>query len=577
MSSDAEARPDIDERNVYRSRYRGLFHRVVCDEGHRVKNPATNANRSVYLVGAPHIWILSATPMINKPSDLIGYLHLLFDEAWRDPAPVNLGDAVEYYTAMDYSAPVEERLYQLDPVLFGKLTVHGKMGTWAAFQAIPKILSLLQIRRSMASVLTVIRNGAPEEVRIGDQIPHYNITTVELENSRAEQAEVSHFHAGLISRLKRFGRKVGQNLATVLDPSSEEGRMNVKAYRRLCHLAYSPSLEVFARSTGSKNLVEHVTKWHEHGDYGLTFFITRSKRDYAMNVPRTRAEAALYIARSSAKLRYLAKLLLSKVIAEKRRILIFAEWPMVSWHCEMFLQALQFNVLSLRSAHSEDEKTRIITKFNDPAAKVDILITTYRCCSVGVNLHAACHDVVMLQPAINANTVLQAIGRVHRLGQTHVQDIHILFSDHTFDRFVEMRQATKMIAQIEGQGRSAFPELASINAQEDSDTERDIKVSDKVHDVASSLYQQMLGQRRSRLGWTDPAKLYDPGEENRTRSNRRVPRHAAAPIPSSPQHPRGKSPPTTPDNRDPAPSQYGSTSSLKPSICNLQPLTSLAA
>ena len=78
-----------------------------------------------------------------------------------------------------------------------------------------------------------------------------------------------------------------------------------------------------------------------------------------------------------------------------------------------------------------------------------------------------------------------------------------------------------MVAQIEGQGRSAFPKLASIDAQNDSDTERDIKVSDKFHDVASALYQQMLGHRRSRLGWTDPAQLYDDGEENWTRSTLR--------------------------------------------------------
>ena len=109
-----------------------------------------------------------------------------------------------------------------------------------------------------------------------------------------------------------------------------------------------------------------------------------------------------------------------------------------------------------------------------------------------------------------------------------------------------------MIAQIEGQGRSAFPELASMAVQDDSNTERDIKVLDKVHDVASSLYQQMLGQQRSRLGWTDPAKLYDDDEEIGSRSTRRSTRRTVASTTKSSgrttDRSRQKSPPATPDN-----------------------------
>jgi E3 ubiquitin-protein ligase SHPRH len=76
------------------------------------------------------------------------------------------------------------------------------------------------------------------------------------------------------------------------------------------------------------------------------------------------------------------------------------------------------------------------SQFNDATFKVDCLVTSYRTCSVGVNLHKACTDVVLMEPAISANVSLQAIGRVHRIGQTKPQEIHILFSDHTFNRSV---------------------------------------------------------------------------------------------------------------------------------------------
>ncbi len=53
---------------------------------------------------------------------------------------------------------------------------------------------------------------------------------------------------------------------------------------------------------------------------------------------------------------------------------------------------------------------------------------------------------MLLEPAINANTILQAIGRVHRLGQKQRQEIDILFVDHTFNRHVEHNQASHKLA-----------------------------------------------------------------------------------------------------------------------------------
>jgi SNF2 family DNA or RNA helicase len=82
-------------------------------------------------------------------------------------------------------------------------------------------------------------------------------------------------------------------------------------------------------------------------------------------------------------------------------------------------------------------KTSTIAKFNDPSADVEILVRTYNTCSLGVNLHRACHDLVLLEPAANANMLLQAIGRVHRISEEKVQNVTVLFQDHTFNRYLE--------------------------------------------------------------------------------------------------------------------------------------------
>lgn len=53
-------------------------------------------------------------------------------------------------------------------------------------------------------------------------------------------------------------------------------------------------------------------------------------------------------------------------------------------------------------------------QFNDTTREV----VTYHTCPMGLSLHYNCSDIVMLEPVIKANRTLQAIGRVHRLGQS---------------------------------------------------------------------------------------------------------------------------------------------------------------
>lgn len=75
-----------------------------------------------------------------------------------------------------------------------------------------------------------------------------------------------------------------------------------------------------------------------------------------------------------------------------------------------------------------------------------------RTTATSVNLQKACRDMVFIDPPINVNTMLQAIGRVFRIGQKHPQNIWILTADETYDQVKQHRAATKIISQIAGQG-----------------------------------------------------------------------------------------------------------------------------
>ncbi|KIW77624.1 hypothetical protein Z517_10070 [Fonsecaea pedrosoi CBS 271.37] len=74
---DAGLREESDDCTVYTSLFAGLFYRVVYDEAHKVKNPKTMNAIAIEKLYAPKKWFITATPIVNRVSDLLGYLYLL--------------------------------------------------------------------------------------------------------------------------------------------------------------------------------------------------------------------------------------------------------------------------------------------------------------------------------------------------------------------------------------------------------------------------------------------------------------------------------------------------------------------
>ncbi|PLB54735.1 hypothetical protein P170DRAFT_421390 [Aspergillus steynii IBT 23096] len=109
----------------------------------------------------------------------------------------------------------------------------------------------------------------------------------------------------------------------------------------------------------------------------------------------------------------------------------------------------------------------------------------------------------------NLSLLLQAVGRLHRLGQRSEQQAWLLYQDHTINRWQEFNLASKAVGQI----------VASMRYQEDAGPE-----AEEIQGRVSVLLMRLLGQRRSRMGDGDIMKLglSEETEQGRpTRPNRR--------------------------------------------------------
>lgn len=501
--------------------------------------------------------------MLNRVYDLAGFLNLLWKQEWydreyeRDPDSEifsSLDNLQKEYARLSIGEdghPLMAPLHLLNPRWYARFRVDGDLTPLRALDILPTLMRRLSLARSMDSMVQFIdENGEPKTVRIGDEIPEYEVCTVEMQYDEETQRVHDHHYMGWICKLKPQGGGEGGSaqFSSGASHKSQGGRVDFRANRRLCHLSESVHLEDLAIATGKKNLSGDIRQWAAEEDKGVHFFISNTKKDKALLVPTEQISIAYYLASPSPKLSYMSKVVAEVCLLKKERLLVFLEWVMPMWKMIAFLNALGIRWLLIHSGMTHEERAEAARKFNDSRAEVDILVTTYACASQGLNLHHCCSNVVLFEPARNINTEIQAMNRIHRIGQTKKQKIWILFMQHTYDRYRQYTNTSKMVRQIAAerageitdaiadevedihfemterrieqiaQTQQARAEGEEIEAQPEDDFVVIDEALNKHKDVliqkqASMFIQKMFGQASCRLGFSDWTQLGHSHEE----------------------------------------------------------------
>ena len=170
----------------------------------------------------------------------------------------------------------------------------------------------------------------------------------------------------------------------------------------------------------------------------------------------------------------------------------------------------------LRVSMFTQKKFAVKTKFTDFKNDVKILLMIYLICLLELNLHHMCHAVVIIESALNTNTIIQTIEQVHHLSQKYHQNIWILFDKNTFNQFVKYNAVIKMIDQIINIDHESFQNLIcrwdnvdtdiltddsdDFNNFDDSD---DVSNFNKLINKADSLLCDLLEQQKNQLKWSN--------------------------------------------------------------------------
>jgi hypothetical protein len=146
---------------------------------------------------------------------------------------------------------------------------------------------------------------------------------------------------------------------------------------------------------------------------------------------------------------------------------------------------LGYDVLTIRAEHTHAERRKIVQNFNDAEYRCHALIIGFALGAYGLDFHLDCAKLIIIELPHNVNSLIQAFGRIHRVGQIREQQIRILTVEGTYDEYLEGFMAEKFIPQISAEG-----DLGDLQGK-------------ARHDSAAEILRSLLDQEISRAGWTD--------------------------------------------------------------------------
>jgi SWI/SNF-related matrix-associated actin-dependent regulator of chromatin subfamily A member 5 len=135
--------------------------------------------------------------------------------------------------------------------------------------------------------------------------------------------------------------------------------------------------------------------------------------------------------------------LLSKLKAKGHRVVLFSQFNMMLDIIEDFLRLRGLKYKRLDGSTNRVRRRIDISLFNRQGSDVFIYILNTRAGGLGINLQTA-DTCILFDSDWNPQVDVQAMARVHRIGQTKTVHIYRLFSKDTVEERILLRADKKL-------------------------------------------------------------------------------------------------------------------------------------
>ena len=456
------------------------WRRIVCDESQAVKDPTVARAEACASLYSQRRWLLSGTPVSTQATDFVGQLKALQLDVLSSPKPVFVdlfdrpfgGDQIATYDRWKrvYTYPHCGALRLLVPKMMMRHTKDMNVGG-------ELVLSLPPLRRK-----TVTITLSPTERAA------YNAVELEMRSRWRELctqgiAAVSKHILLAMSLLQPMQRMCsGGAISPSRDLASSKGSakaqwvMQMRAAPQLgaqgaaradndpagescaacslepedgvrtrccgvwaCHECLSAAAEQEApKCPGCAATLRRADVPRSAKATGIGF--------WADSIPASTAAAAGIAPAASdeitidSKLKaVLAELAAIKAADASAKTLIFSQYAHSLAWLGKSLTAHGYTCATITGSMSLSQRAKALEAFQN-APPTTIFLLSLRSGAVGLNLTAASH-VILLEPCLNPALEEQAIGRVHRLGQTRATHVKRLVAANTIEE--RMRKVVK--------------------------------------------------------------------------------------------------------------------------------------
>jgi hypothetical protein len=186
--------------------------------------------------------------------------------------------------------------------------------------------------------------------------------------------------------------------------------------------AYSTHLDRFENTLGKagrSDLVHNmdILRHHSFNAFDLATLVSRLEDPLLF---RTGEEYLTFLSYGSPKLRFVFSQILTYLLPRKlgekpKKLLLTEDIPLAAYYFELVLNLSYVETAVLHSGLSDEERVKLIARFNDPDNPLCIVIIMYSVNAAGANLDTAFCRALVLTPAINSAIEAQAYSRVLRV------------------------------------------------------------------------------------------------------------------------------------------------------------------
>jgi SNF2 family DNA or RNA helicase len=103
---------------------------------------------------------------------------------------------------------------------------------------------------------------------------------------------------------------------------------------------------------------------------------------------------------------------------------------------EALMKMFGFEMRSIRAEHMDDMRNPAMSGFQNRGNNVEVLVTSSRLSSQGLNLQQSCWHIIIVEPPRTVSVLAQLIARIHRLGQKRACSVDLFYMQETSDDFL---------------------------------------------------------------------------------------------------------------------------------------------